>query len=199
MTFDEALAKLKNASPLRITVSGDIGSGKSTFTKRLAAELDIPRTYVGQMMRDEAAARGLSLDDFNKLLNEDDEVDRRLDELQREKSVDIERGVFEGRTSWHFVVDPKITVFLSVDPDAAANRIWKDDNANRDAYESVDDLIKANVERKASEEKRYQAYYNISAYNLENFDVTIDTTPLTLDEVFEQTVIAIATHLHSES
>ena len=39
MTFDEALAKLKNASPLRITVSGDIGSGKSTFTKDITSVL----------------------------------------------------------------------------------------------------------------------------------------------------------------
>jgi cytidylate kinase len=192
MTFDEALAKLKKTSPLRITVSGDIGSGKSTFAKHLAEELEIPRNYVGQMMRDEAAARGLSLDEFNKLLNEDDEVDRRLDELQREKSQHIERGVFEGRTAWHFVIEPKITIFLSVDPHAAADRIWNDENTNRDTYKSIDELIAGNIERKASEEKRYQGYYNISAYNLENFDIVTDTTPLTLKEVFEQTVIEIA-------
>ncbi len=195
MTFDEAIAKLNNTSPLRITVSGDIGSGKSTFAKQLAEKLEIPRNYVGQMMRDEAAAKGLSLDDFNKLLNEDDEVDRRLDELQREKSIHTERGIFEGRTAWYFVENPDVKVFLAVDPQAAAQRIWKDKNDNRDKYGSVEELVQANTERKASEEKRYQGYYNINVYDLENFDVVTDTSDLTIDEVFEQTVIAIARHL----
>lgn len=192
MTYNEALKKLKNTSPLRITVSGDIGSGKSTFAKRLAEVLNVPRNYVGQMMRDEAAAKGLTLDDFNKLLNENDEVDRRLDELQRQKSIHIERGIFEGRTAWHFVESPDVKVFLAVDPQSAAQRIWKDQNDNRDKYGSVEELRQANAERKASEEKRYQRYYNINVYDHNNFDVVIDTSHLTIDEVFKQTVIAIA-------
>jgi len=41
MTFQDALEKLKNTSPLRLTVSGDIGSGKSTFMNLLGC-LDHP-------------------------------------------------------------------------------------------------------------------------------------------------------------
>ena len=193
MTYEEALAKLKSTSPLRVTLSGDIGSGKSTFAKRLAKELDVPRNYVGQMMRDEAAAMGLTLDEFNKLLDKDDEVDRRLDELQREKSKQIERGVFEGRTSWYFVIDPKVKVFLSVDPRVGAERVFGDDKDRQEKdYSSVDEVIKANTERKASEEKRYHEYFGISAYNHDDFDVVVDTTDLDIEGVFQAGVIAIA-------
>jgi cytidylate kinase len=195
MTTQEALQTLRAADPLRITISGDIGSGKSTFSKRLAAELELPRIYIGQLMREEAAKRNMTLDEFNKLLEKDDTIDRYMDALQKTKSEETTRGVFEGRVAWHFVVDPKITVFFSVDPQVAAERIWQDKNGMRDEYASPEALATGNIERKASEEMRYQNYYGISAYNHENFDIVINTTHLSIEEVYATTVQAIAAKL----
>lgn len=196
MNYQEALDLLKKRETLRITVSGDIGSGKSTFSKHLAEELDIPRIYIGQFMREEAKERGITLDELNKLLEEDDEIDRLMDQKTHEVSKKEEKGIFEGRTAWYFTVKPDAKVFLSVDPDVSAQRIWEEKNdALRDTYASIDDLKRANKERKKSEEARYHQYYNISAYDKKNFDIVMDTTDLTIDEVFEQTVIAIAEHI----
>lgn len=195
MIYKEAIELLKNTNPLRITVSGDIGSGKSTFAKRLAQELDIPRTYIGELMREAAEKRNMTLDEFNELLEKDMIVDREMDEMQRTKSKEISRGIFEGRMAWHFVETPDVRVFLNVKPSAAAQRIWNDKNDQRDKYQSVEELTKANVSRKQSEEKRYQTYYGLSAYDLQNFDVVMDTTDLSIDEVFQNTVIQIATYI----
>ena len=192
MTYEQALEKLKHTERLIITVSGDIGAGKSTFAKHLAEELEIPRIYIGQFMREEAAKRKMTLDEFNKLLNENDAVDKRLDEMQRERSSQVEKAVFEGRTSWHFVENPTVKVYLSVDPNIATDRIWEDRNDKRDQYGTKEALHAANEQRKQSEIARYEKYYGINAYDHANFDIVVDTTVLDRDNVFEEGVIAIA-------
>lgn len=196
MTYEQAIEILKNTSPLRITVSGDIGSGKSTFAKRLAETLEIERIYAGQIMREEAKRRNMTLQDFNELLVVDDEVDRRVDELQLDKSKEIDRGIFEGRVAWHFNKKPDAKVFLSVRPEVGAERVYGDkDNSLREKYDSLEEVVALNKKRKANEETRYNKYYGISAYNPDNFDIIVDTSDLTRDEVFEQTVIKIAEHV----
>ena len=64
-------------------------------------------------MREEAARRGVTLQDFQELLEVDDKVDREVDALQLEKSKETERGVFEGRVAWHFNTNPDVKLFLS--------------------------------------------------------------------------------------
>ncbi len=192
MTYKEALDKLKRAERLIITVGGDIGAGKSTFAKHLAEELEIPRIYVGQFMREEAAKRKITLDELGKLQEKDDSIDKYFDEMQRERSQHVQKAVFEGRTSWHFVEDPTVKVYLSVDPQVATDRIWRDRNDKRDQYGTKEALHAANEERKRSEIKRYQKYYGIDSYDIKNYDIVIDTTDLTIDEVFDKTIQEIS-------
>jgi cytidylate kinase len=195
MNFKQALDILNTTKPLRITVSGQIGAGKSTFAKRLSNELNIPRLYVGQFMREEAQKRGLTLDEFNSLLENDDSIDRQMDEMQKQKSLEVERGIFEGRTAWYFVQNPDVRVFFAVDSRVAAERIWHDNNDLRDKYASIDELLQANEARVASETARYMGYYGIDAYKLSNFDVIVDTSNIGTNEVFEQAVVKIAEYL----
>lgn len=196
MTYQEALELLKHVSPLRITISGDIGAGKSTFAKRLAEELEIPRIYIGQFMREEAAKRGMTLEEFGKLQETDDSIDRMMDEMQKKRSRDIERGVFEGRTSWHFVENPDVKVFLHVNQDIGAERVWEDKkNQLRDRYTSLEEVKERNQRRKENEMKRYREYYDIDAYDHGNFDVVIDTSKQAIDEVFQDGVVQIAEFL----
>lgn len=196
MDIAVALQQLKHTDPLRITLSGEIGAGKSTLGKRLEQALSIPRIYIGQLMREEAARRNLTLDAFNALLEHDNgEIDKHMDALQHEKSKTVSRGIFEGRVAWHFVVDPKISIFLTVDPHVAVDRIWEDQSDLRQTYGSKEELLAANAQRKANEEKRYQTYYGISAYEKSHFDIVIDTSDLDEDAVFQAAVIAIAQHI----
>lgn len=195
MNFPECLAFLKQQNPLRITVSGDIGAGKSTFAKHLAEELNIPRIYIGQLMREEAARRNLTLDAFNALLQEDDTIDRQMDELQERKAHEIARGVFEGRTSWYFVKNADVRVFFTVDPHAAAARIWEDTSSLRDTYANKEALAQANIARKQNETDRFTTYYNLNVYDPANFDLVIDTTKHDIQGVFELGVCQIAEFL----
>ncbi len=196
MTFEEAIKFLKEQPELKITISGDIGSGKSTFAKKLADELSIPRTYIGQIMRELAAERGVTLDQLSRTFEDDDSFDRELDKIQTERSKETNKGIFEGRVAWYFVENPQVKIFLKVDPLVAAERLWQDkNNPLRDTYNSIDEILVADEARKQSEEARYQKFYGISAYDLSNFDLVIDTSDLSIEEVFETAVIKIAEFL----
>lgn len=195
MDYKEALKKLKHISPIKITVSGDIGAGKSTFAKHLAEALDIPRIYIGQFMREEAANRRITLDELGKLQETDDTLDRHFDEMQREKSMQVQKGVFEGRTARYFVENPTVTVYLAVGQLVATDRIWQDRSDKRDKYGTKEALHKANELRKQSEIKRYQKYYGIDVYDKSKYDIVIDTTDLNIDEVFEATILKIAEYV----
>lgn len=193
MTQADAIEILKNTSPLRITISGDIGGGKSTFAKRLAEELNVPRIYMGQLFREEAERRGITLDELGQLQLKDASIDRQLDEVQRQKSLEIERGIFEGRTSWYFVQNPTVRLFIGVDPNIAAERIWGDNNNPlRDQYKSLEEVKARNQERKMTEVRRYQKYHGIDAYDPKNFDIVLETSDRTIEETFHDSVIALA-------
>ena len=149
-------------------------------------------------MQEEAARRGMTMDAFGLLLTTDDSVDRTVDELQRTKAREQERGIFEGRTAWYFVEQPNVKLFFTVDPRLAAERLLTDTAANRDRYHSVEEILKANEERKGAENKRYHDYYGIDAYDHSNFDIVVDTSGATIEEVYAATVEKIVEFLQAK-
>ena len=198
MTFEEALNILKQTSPLKITVSGDLGAGKSTFAKHLSEELEVPRIYAGGLLREKAAERGMTLAELGASMENDKELDLWVDSVTTKRSEELERGIFEGRTAWHFVKNPTARLFFSVDDRIAAERIWGDkNNPNRDKYTSIEHVIEANNARRTSEIKRYKQYYDIDVYDHKNFDIIIDTSKISLEDVYKQAIIALAEHIQS--
>ncbi|RLE58590.1 MAG: cytidylate kinase, partial [Thermoprotei archaeon] len=66
---------------MRITVGGPPGSGTTTFSKELAKRLSLRYVYAGEIFRKEAKRRGLTLEEFSRLAEENPEIDRSLDRL----------------------------------------------------------------------------------------------------------------------
>src|SRR5262245_2422797 len=87
-----------------ITISGVPGSGKTTVARQLAGQLGWPHFYAGDLYRQEAKARGLSLDAFNALCEQDHSVDRALDAAMaaRAKQGNV---VLEGRLAGYLASD----------------------------------------------------------------------------------------------
>lgn len=174
-----------------ITISGFPGSGKSTNAKMLADALGYQFFSMGNMRREMARQRGLTLEEYNKLGERDFSTDREVDEYQRKLGETQDNFVVDGRTSYYFI--PKsFKIFLDCDIQVAAQRIWgqiEKDPAKRNEsvqIHSVDDMVTAIERRVASDRKRYHEYYQIDVYDHSQYDVVLDTSQLTAAQVHEQ-------------
>jgi CMP/dCMP kinase len=170
-----------------VSISGMPGSGKSTVAKMLSARLGMKRYYMGGMRREIARNKGMTIEDLNKVGEKEFWTDREVDEFQRELGQKEDNFIIEGRTSY-FLIPKSFKVFLNVDFMVGAKRIYKDVMSNKNArnegrYKTVGDAAKAIQKRLDSDIGRYKKYYGKDIYDLSQYDLVIDTTKLTPEEV----------------
>ena len=112
-----------------ITISGTPGSGKSTIVKILVENLRAERIYVGGIRRELAKEKSMTLTELNEYAQTHPETDVDVDEKAAAQARKLGQGkkvvVVEGRTQYHFLPE-SIKIFVNVDVDEAARRIWKD-------------------------------------------------------------------------
>ncbi|HQB50812.1 MAG TPA: cytidylate kinase family protein [bacterium] len=173
-----------------ISFSGWPGAGKSAVAKRIAAELNWPYYSMGQLRRQAAKRRGLTLEEYNQLALTDISTDLEVDEYQTKLGQTEDNFVVDGRTSWHFIPH-SYKIFLTVNPLVGAARIFQElqrssERNEGDGLDSVAAVVKNNLERVENDRQRYQKYFGIDAYDLVNYDEVIDTTVIDLEQVIEK-------------
>lgn len=182
-----------------ISLSGNQGSGKSTLAQKLATALGWKRYYIGGLRRETAKRRGLTLAEYNKLGETDPQTDFEVDEYQKKLGETEDNFIIEGRTSWYFIPH-SLKLFLKVDELEGARRILQDKRKGEDKdMTSLENVLISVRQRQESDEKRYQKYFGIDAYDPKNFDYIIDTTKLTEQEVFDEAYKIIRQHLEPVS
>jgi cytidylate kinase len=153
-----------------LTVSGPAGSGKSTFAEALAAELGYDHVSGGDIFRSLAEERGVSLVEFNKLAEEDDQVDRDLDRRLREIARDRDDLVLESRLAGWMAGDyADLKFWLDAPLEIRVARI-----ADRED-KSLEAAREETVERAESEAGRYQEYYGIDIEDRSIYDLVVNT------------------------
>lgn len=187
-----------------ISISGVPGSGKSSVAKILAKRLGMPYYSMGGLRGKMAIERGISIDELNRLGEEDRTTDTSVDEYQKELGTKEDNFVIEGRLSWHFIPH-SFKIFLDCDPHEAARRIF---NARRTEtgredepqYASVEEVEREIEARVASDARRYRKYYDVDARNRSAFDLVLDTTRASGPEaVADQILAALPTALPTAS
>jgi CMP/dCMP kinase len=167
---------------LRITIAGDIGSGKSTIAKRLADQAGVDPLSTGGIQRQLAQRRGLTVLELNKLAETDPRIDEEIDGYL--KALPAGDLVVESRMAWHFVPDT-LKVYLYISDRAAARRILGAQRSDED-YRSIPDPTLPILARRESEIIRFKKYYDVDIDNLLNYDLVIDTTFASVDDVAGQ-------------
>jgi len=158
-----------------IAIAGPIGVGKSTVARGLAARLGYRSISGGEVFRDIARARGISVIDVNKLAEQDSTLDRELDERQRELAKGGNCVVESRLAGWMVEADLKIWLRAAVDVRAA--------RVARREGQALDSARAELVERERSEWARYKRLYNIDTNDLSPYHLIIDTSYWNADAI----------------
>lgn len=172
----------------KISLAGDLGSGKSTVSEILIARLGAEKYSTGSIVRELAEKYGMSVKDFNVYMETHPEIDREVDEGLVKLSDDERFLIIDSRMAWHFTKGT-FKLYLSTDIEVCAARIM---GANRvgEHAESLEETIKETRERRASERKRYELQYGVDIKDLSNYSVIVDTTYAAPNEVAECIIYA---------
>jgi cytidylate kinase len=172
---------------MHITITGKLGSGKSTVAKKLVEQYGFEIFSTGAILRAAAAERGMDVLELNKELSAKLDSDRSMDDLIDNTTIRVaaerkdDKLIFDSRMAWHFVPD-SFKVFVTVAPCVAAERVMKDPRPGEPA-EDVDELCAELVERSKVEQARFQALYGVDYYDYNNYNLVVDSSNRTPDEI----------------
>ena len=174
-----------------ITISGDIGAGKSTVARLVAKKLKYKHYSVGDFMRKIAKRHNLSLLKVSELAETDHKIDEELDAMQIELGKRKDKFVLDSRLGFHFI--PKsFKVFLAVSVEEAGRRIFNDKRHGEHENTTLKTTIANIKQRKASEVHRYEKYYKLNPYDKKHYDLIIITTGSTPTKSTNKIITTIA-------
>jgi predicted cytidylate kinase len=161
---------------MKITITGDLGSGKSSVAKVLCHQLGFAYLSTGQLHRQIAEEYGVDSLELNKIANKDNSIDDRIDNHLMSLNSSNENLVIDSRLAWHFVNDT-FKVYLEVHSEVGADRVLGDRGRISEPTYTGKESALANLKaRKSSENERFHEKYKVRVDDLSNYDVVINTT-----------------------
>ena len=169
---------------MHITITGRLGSGKSTVAHLLADRHSYIYYSTGTIMRELAAEAGMTILEYNILCQKDPTEDRKIDDRTREVALEHKGGhmIFDSRMAWFFAPD-SFKVYVTVDTAVAAARVKREPRPGEPDDEV--ELYRELEERSRVEQARFVQFYGEGAdyYNWQNFNLIVDSTTRSAEEV----------------
>ena len=165
----------------KISLAGDLGSGKSTVSKIIIDRLGAEYYSTGAIVRAVAEKHGMTVVELNKYMETHPEIDHEIDDGIAALSEDDRMLIIDSRMAWHFTKGT-FKVYLSTDIETSAIRIM---GANRKGEHNatLEQTVAATRARRESEKKRYSEQYGVDITDLSNYSLIVDTTVATPREV----------------
>lgn len=162
---------------MHITITGNLGSGKSTIARLLSEKYNFEVYSTGKVQRKLAEQMKLSTLELNQLMMSDRKYDNMIDDETARISRDNQDKdiIFDSRLAWHFVKF-SFKVFVSVSLDVAAKRIMNDQRGSVENYSSIEEAKALLAERANTEMIRYKDIYNLNYMDFSNYNLVIDGT-----------------------
>lgn len=153
-----------------ITISGPHGTGKSTYAKALADALKLRYVSAGQLFRELAKEKKMTLESFSHLAEQDSSVDRMIDDRTKMKA---KAGgiVIDAQLAAWMVKDLADVKVLIVAPDEI--RFARIARRERISFSAA---RKETLAREQIQRRRYKKYYGINIDDLSIYDLKIDTS-----------------------
>jgi len=169
-----------------ITISGHLGSGKSTVTKLLSDKLGWMTYSTGQAQRLIAKKYGISTLELNQRAITDKSIDREIDAVFKNPPWGDQPCIVDSRLAFHFLPQ-SLKVCLHVSPEVAAERVFKENRA-LETYDSVEQAKEYLQKRRQLEQAHFMKNYHLDIDQDDLFDLIIDTTNSTPDEICQKII-----------
>ena len=166
-----------------ISITGDLASGKITVTRYLQEELGYEIYKNGERFRNMAKEMGMSVSDFGDYVEKHPEIDRRLEELATKYGEEHDNFIIDARLGF-YSVPQSFKIYLKVDPDEGARRAFGDqDRKATENFATVEEYKADMLRRYNGENQRYINLYGVDRADMNNYDLVVDTTNMTREEV----------------
>ncbi|HUM85388.1 MAG TPA: AAA family ATPase [Lachnospiraceae bacterium] len=176
-----------------LTITGKLGSGKSTVCKYLAEKYGFEIYSTGTVQRKIAREMGISTLDLNELMRKnskyDDLIDNetvRIAKENRDKNL-----IFDSRMAFHFV-DDSYDIFTTIDPVEAARRVSLMPRGVEEQFATQEEAEHELLERARIENIRFKEIYHVDNQDYNNYSLIIDTSwasPSELGDIIYKTAI----------
>ena len=169
---------------LKVTISGPPGSGTSTLVSRIASSRDWSSLNGGDVFREEARTRGLTVEQLSSEAKEDLDVDRSLDLLlQKRMSSNDSPEIVESRLSGWWAHKNNLDclrVWVNVSEQERARRIQKREGGD------LEDCLRKSQKRQRDDMERYSILYGINLDDMSPYNLVIDADEKDELEVFRE-------------
>ena len=164
---------------MKITISGLPGSGTTTVAKIVSERLNLKLISAGEIFRQLAAQRGMTVEEFGKYAEEHQDIDTLIDRTQRELAEKEENAVVEGRLSGWMIKDADLRVWIFADAEIRYQRI-----AKREQKDIA--IVRQETKfREETEKRRYKKFYGINIDDWSIYDLIINSGNFSAEEVAE--------------
>ena len=168
---------------LKVKISRPPGSGTSTLVSRIASSRGWSSLNGGDVFREEARTRGLTVEQLSSDAKEDLDVDRSLDLLlQQRMSSHDSPEIIESRLSGWWAHKNSLNclrVWVNVSEQERAKRIQKREGGD------FDDCLRKSQNRQRDDMERYSILYGINLDDMSPYNLVVDADEMDELEVFQ--------------
>ncbi len=160
---------------MRIAISSKSGCGNTTVSTMLAEKLGYK--LINFTFRQMAEERNVDFWTFCAMAEEDDNIDRELDQRQVEMAMAEENCVLGSRLAIWMLKEADLKVYLTAEPQTRARRIQKREGG------SLEERIAQTEGRDAHDSARYKRIYGIDNADTSVADLVIATDDKEPEEI----------------
>lgn len=160
---------------MRIAISGKSGCGNTTVSTMVAERLGYP--MINYTFRNMARERGIEFWDFCRMAEEDESIDRELDDHQVALAMAEENCVLGSRLAIWMLKAADVKVYLTASVEERARRIFRREGGDPEKK------LAETVSRDAFDSARYARIYGIDNNDASVADLVVDTEDKTPEEV----------------
>ncbi len=174
-----------------ITISGLPGSGKSTVAKLVAEKLGFKHYSTGDLQREIAEEHNLSITELGEKEAEDDKWDLMIDKKTKEVGEKKDNVVLDTWLGACFIPQAA-KVFLKCDETKRAQRRLLH-KRKTEKFDSMQETIDDMRQRVKTNQVRWIKYYEFDILDFGNYDIIIDASSLSAEEVVKEVLDYVKT------